>query len=193
MPYAVLPASVPFLGLAFRRTSKTFLTVTPPGARWQWDTASLQRVEELRFLGTNHAVVDLARRSLAGAGRQGGEHPGLGFPLGVGWLRTWSLRKPVFALISPGGNLLNRRGAVFESPHRPSSAGGLAGDYLGINLETLRGRLLPDEKNAGHRLWRWDGWWDLATGQRQAQFDSQYSHGVHVAFSPTGRPFATRG
>ncbi|MBI4327401.1 MAG: hypothetical protein HY674_19375, partial [Chloroflexi bacterium] len=36
-------------------------------------------------------------------------------------------------------------------------------------------------------------WWDLATRQRQAFFDSKYSSEAQVAFSPHGRFFATAG
>jgi WD40 repeat protein len=65
----------------------------------------------------------------------------------------------------------------------------------GIKLENLfEADCSPNEKTLA--ITYGDGtvaWWDLATGQRQAQFDSQYSHVVHVAFSPDGRLFATAG
>ena len=201
VPYAVLPASVHFWGLAFSPDSKTFLTVTlPGGAVVQWDTASLQRVEELRFLGTNHLGVDLSR-------------DGRWLALGdkVGNTQVWdflgrrlvtnlvSQETSVFALISPpGGNLLNR-GAASSNRRTVPKLWRVDGwqeiSLQGINLEKLfEADCSPDERTLA--IAYGDGtvaWWDLATGQRQAQFDSQYSHGVHVAFSPDGRLFATAG
>ena len=59
--YAVLPEPIEFWGPAFFPDSKTFLAPTAPeGAVVRWDAATLQEVERLSFLGTNHISLALS-------------------------------------------------------------------------------------------------------------------------------------
>jgi serine/threonine protein kinase len=60
-PYQRLPEPVHFWGPSFFPDSRTFLTTTrPEGAVVRWNAASVQVVERLSFLGTNHTSLDLS-------------------------------------------------------------------------------------------------------------------------------------
>jgi len=200
--YEVLPASVWFWEPAFFPDSKTFLTATQPeGAVVRWDAATIQQVERLSFLGTNHTSLGLSR-------------DGRWLALGdaVGNIQVWDFpaRQLVTNLVFPEsmvialffssrGNLLF--GGVFP---RDTRAGLIAGKlwavalWREINLQDIKNpfeaALSPNEQTLAVGYWNGTAaWWDLATRQSKALFDCQYASPVHVAFSPDGRLFATAG
>jgi len=199
--YRVVPERVHFWGPTFLPDSQSFLTVTQPeGAVVRWDTATAHEVERLSFLGTNHLGVDLSRdgRWLALGDEVGNTQVWdfLGRRLVTNLVSQETL---VLALIfSPGGNLLHRGAASSNRRSVPKLwrvDGWQKISLQGIKLENLfEADCSPNEKTLAIAYGNGTvTWWDLATGQRQTQFDSQYSHAVHVAFSPDGRLFATAG
>jgi eukaryotic-like serine/threonine-protein kinase len=199
--YAALPAPVWFWEPAFFPDSKTFLTANrPEGAVVRWDAATLQEVEKLAFLGTNHTSLGLSRNARW-----------LALGDAVGNIQVWDFpahqlvtnlvfpESLVFALIfSSRGNVL----AAGAFPRAGGTTGKLwaVGGWREIStrditLENLfEADLSPNERTLATGYG--DGtvaWWDLATGQRQALFDGHNAGAVHVAFSPGGRWFATGG
>lgn len=200
--YAVLPESICFWGPAFLPDSKSFLTATmpPEGAILRWDTASLQEPKRLSFLGTNHTSLDLSKdgRWLV-LGDAAGNVQVWDFPAGQ---RVTNLVFPetrIFALwFSPRGNMLAGAGWSLDGSivgKLWALAGWREVNLPGINVKNvLDAAFSPNERTFA--LGYGDGtaaWWDLATGQKQAFFDCQYSSGVQLAFSPDGRWFATAG
>ena len=199
--HAVLAEPIRFWGPAFLPDSKSFLAPTrPEGAVVRWDTASLQVLERLSFLGTNHTSLDLTRDSRW-----------LVLGDAAGSIQVWDFpaRQLVTNLVFPEAGLF----ALWFSPRGKILAGGatssdnsfagklwaVAGwreiDPHGINVRNvLDAAFSPDERTFA--IGYGDGtaaWWDLATRQRQAFFDCQDASPVHVAFSPDDRLFATAG
>jgi len=200
-PPAVLPTLIWPWGLAFAANSKTLLTVTrPEGSVVRWDATSFQEVERLSWLGTNHAALALSPDGRWLALSKGAEN-----------IRVWDFmaQRMVTNLVFPQTRIFtlifSPRGTMLAAGAR-SSQGGYAGklwtvagwremSLQGINRKNPgEADFSPNERTLA--LAYMDGtaaWWDLATGQRQAFFDSRYSGGPHVAFSPDGRFFATAG
>jgi WD40 repeat protein/serine/threonine protein kinase len=199
--YAVLPEPIHFWGPAFFPDSKSFLAPTrSEGAVVRWETASLQVLERLSFLETNHTSLDLSKdgRWLV-LGDAAGNIQVWDFPARQRVTNLVFPEASIFALwFSPHGNIL-AAGAYSSDNSIVGKLWAVAGwreiDQHGINFKNgLDAAFSPDERTlaAGYD----DGtaaWWDLATRQRQAFFDCQYSSGVHVAFSPDGLLFATSG
>lgn len=199
--YDVLPEPIRFWGPAFLPDSKSFLTANwSEGAVVRWDTANLQVLERLSFLGTNHTSLDLSKdgRWLV-LGDAAGNVQVWDFPARQ---RVTNLVFPearIFALwFSPRGNILF--GGAYSSDD--SLVGKLWAvadwheiDQHGINVKNgVDVAFSPNERTLA--IGYVDGtaaWWDLATGQRQAFFDCHYSSGVQLAFSPDGRLFGTAG
>jgi WD40 repeat protein len=199
--YAVLPEPIHFWGPAFLPDSKTFLTANrPEGVIVRRDTASLQVLERLSFLGTNHTSLDLSRD-----GRW------LAIGDAAGNIQVWDFNarqlatnlvfpeSRIFALwFSPRGNILFG-GASSLDGRVVGKLWAVAGwrevDLRGINVKDgLDVAFSPNERTLaiGYR----DGtaaWWDLTTRQRQGLFDCQYASAVHVAFSPDKTRFAAAG
>jgi WD40 repeat protein len=199
--YAVLAEPIRFWGPAFLPDSTSFLAPTrPEGAVVRWDTASLQVLERLSFLGTNHTSLDLTRdgRWLV-LGDAAGNVQVWDFPARQ---RVTNLVFPeagIFALwFSLRGNIL-AGGATSSDNSVVGKLWAVAGwreiDPHGINVRNvLDAAFSPDERTIA--IGYGDGtaaWWDLATRQRQAFFDCQDASPVHVAFSPDDRLFATAG
>jgi WD40 repeat protein len=200
-PPAVLPTLIWPWGLAFSANSKTLLTVTrPEGSVVRWDATSFQEVERLSWLGTNHAALALSPGGRWLALSEGAENVQVWDFMAQRMVTNLAFPQArIFTLIfSPRGTML-AAGAL-------SSQGGYAGklwtvaDWREVSLQGINrknhfeGEFSPNERTFA--LSYLDGtvaWWDLATGQRQAFFDSKYSSESHVAFSPDGRFFATAG
>ena len=200
-PYAVLRSTIWSWGLAFLPDSKTFLTLTrPEGAVVRWDAASLQELESLGFLGTNHSSLDLSRD---------GRRLALGDANGN--VRVWDFpaRRLVTNLVFPEAWIF---AVVFSPQGGHLHCGALSPDgrlvtkfweaafwrevnLQGINLKNLREvDFSPNERTVA--LGYQNGtaaWWDIVTGTRQAFFDCRCESGVRVRFSPDGRCFATAG
>jgi WD40 repeat protein/predicted Ser/Thr protein kinase len=199
-PYAVLPEPVQFWGPTFFPDSKTFLTASRPGgAVARWDVASVQAIETLSFLGTNHTALDLSP-----------EGRWLALGDGKGNIQVWDFpgRRIVTNLVAPEANVF----AVWFSPHgnllicgamangRTTGKLWAVDRWNEIRLPAFNDPRLsdanfsPDERIL--ELGYDDGtadWWDLATGRRRAFFECGYADMVHAAFSPDGRHFATGG
>lgn len=200
-PYQVLPERIQIWTPAFLPDSKTLLTLTrPEGLVVRWDATTLQAVERLSALGSNHQTMDL---SIDGRW--------LALSDAVGNVRVCNLpeRRVVTnfflpacsiaaVVFSPRGNLLIC-GAVARDGSVTGKIWSVPGwreiSLEGIDLKIADKALVsPDERilAVGYR----DGtaaWWNLTTRERRAQFDCHYAGGVQVAFSPEGRWFATGG
>ncbi|MHC1765035.1 MAG: protein kinase [Verrucomicrobiia bacterium] len=200
-PPAVLPTLIWPWGLAFSANSKTLLTVTrPEGSVVRWDATNFRGGERLSWLGTNHAALTLSPDGRWIVLSEGAEN-----------IQVWDFmaQRMVTNLVSPQTKIFT----LIFSPHGTMLAAGARSSQVGYagKLWTVAGwREMSlqgiNRKNHGEAgfspnertlaLAYMDGtaaWWDLGTGQRQAFFDSRYSSGPHVAFSPDGRFFATAG
>jgi len=164
------------------------------------EAATMQEVERLPLLGTNHSSLDLS---------SDGHWLALGDRAGK--LQVWDFmaHRLVTNLVFPESGILlpiflpRRNMLVCGSVglNRPTSLKLWAVDgwrelsLQGINLTNLFGPTFsPNEQTLA--IGYTDGtaaWWDLATGQRLAFFDCHYASPVYVAFSPDGRLFATAG
>lgn len=163
----------------------------------RWDTMG-RKVEILSFLGLKHTTLDLSRD---------GRWLALGDALGN--IQIWDLnsrclvtnlvfpKSQTFALIySPRGRMLacgawtpdgSTAGKVWTVPEWHEI------NLSGVDLKNLfEADFSPNEKilACGYENGT-AAWWNLASGVRSALFPCQYSSGVHVAFSPDGRLFAT--
>ncbi|MEK7677748.1 MAG: WD40 repeat domain-containing protein [Verrucomicrobiota bacterium] len=199
--YAVLPVPIWFWGPAFFPDSKTFLAPTAPeGAVVRWDAATVQEVEKLSFLGTNHISLGLSR-----------DARWLALGDAVGNIQVWDFnaRRCVTNLVFPESRVFalffSSRDNVLAGGVFPW-AGGMAGKLWavagwreiapqGIDLKNFfEIDLSPNERTLAIGYGNGTAaWWDLATRQRQALFDCHDASAVHVAFSPDGRLFATAG
>jgi len=199
--YEVLPVPIWFWGLAFFPDSKTFLALTAPeGAVVRWDAVTMQEVEKLSFLGTNHISLALSR-----------DARWLALGDAVGTIQAWDFpaRQLVTNLVFPESRVI---GLFFSSRDNLLAggayprAGGTAGklwvvagwreiSVQGIDQKRFfEGDISPNERTLAIGYVNGTAaWWDLATGKRQALFDCHSASAVHVAFSPDGRLFAAAG
>jgi WD40 repeat protein len=205
LPYAVLPKPGFLCGLGLLPDSKTFLALTRPEgsvARWEarWNAPSVQKVEELQILGSNHTALDLSR-------------DGHWLALGdlTGNVRFWDFpaRRMVTKLVAPGPQVwavgFSPRGS-FLNCGAFSTNGSIAATFWDVT--TWREIRLPaassnpvssvgfspDERTVA--IGYTDGtaaWWNLANGQRRDVFPSRSACSVRVAFAPDGTLFATAG
>ena len=200
-PYSVVPSEVqPWGGLDFLPDRQTFLTAPPPeGAIVRWNTAKVQRLETLSFLGTNHVCLAVSRDGRWLALADGGENIQVwDFP------RREMLTNLVFrgtkvlgVLFFPRGGFLNCGG--YDARNRQVTKFWSVGDWREVDLPApaLQGAFelafSPDEPRVaiGYDSGK-AAWWDLVTGQRQGPpFDCDSEGFVHVAFSSDGKWFAT--
>ena len=199
--YTVLPATIWSWGLTFLPDSKTFLTVTRPnGAVVKWDTASLQKLGSLPFLGTNHSSMDLSQdhRWLALCDTNGNiqvwNYPPSRLVTNLVFPETWTIA----VIFSPRGGYLHCGGfardgqtvtKIWEVPAWREVS------LQGINLKHLAEvDFSPNERTVaiGYK----DGtaaWWDIVTRKRLEFFACHFASTVRVRFSPDGRRFATAG
>jgi WD40 repeat protein len=202
--YGVVPASIPFWGLAFLPDSKTFLTVTRPEGwveRWavpRWDSATVQEVERLPFLESKHSCLDLSNDGRwVALGDANGNIQVWDIPAGRLVTNLVAPEPLVFAVnFSPQGSILC---CGSRASNRPTALKLWAVDgWREIRLHGLKAGSLvepafsPDDRilAIGHDDGTTD-WWELATGRRQVGPGDPLASSGQVAFSPVGRLFAT--
>ncbi|MHC1766717.1 MAG: WD40 repeat domain-containing serine/threonine protein kinase [Verrucomicrobiia bacterium] len=202
-PNEVLPEPVWPAGLAFLPDSQSFLTVNRTnGAVVRWDTATLQRLETLPFLGTNHFMMDLSRE---------GRWLALGDT--SGHIEVWDFRARRLAanlvfqdvvscilFFSPDSRYLGCGGFASERDWRPVAKIWEVGSWREVRLEGIPLQdhcsfdFSPRESTVGIGYFNGTAaWWDLVTGKRLAWFDCRDCGGPGVKFSADGKRFATAG
>jgi serine/threonine protein kinase/WD40 repeat protein len=202
VPCSTLPALIYPYAIAFSPDSRFFLTAArPEGNVLRWDTAALQVVEMLVYLGTNHNSLALSQ-----------DARWLALGDAAGQVQVWDLpaRRFVTNLVFDGVVAALK----FSPRDQMLFGGGLSSEgwiimklwkvagweemNLGrIDLKRLSSAVFsPDERLLGVG---YEGgkaaWWDLASGKREAWFDCRRVNGgsEQIAFSPDGRMFATAG
>ncbi len=198
-PYLVLPGLVYPGALGFLPDSKSFLTVSRPrGEVLRWDADTLQVVEKLAFLGTQHSSLALS---------QDGHWLALGDAAGNVEVWDWPARRLetnlvfesrvlVGLVLSPQGlgccGLSRSGGLALKAWRTPGwkevDLGDLSFQGLGHAVASPDGGIVALGYGGGKAIW-----WDLASRTKVASFDCRDASGggVNVAFSPDGKLFAT--
>jgi eukaryotic-like serine/threonine-protein kinase len=196
-----LPALLYPYGMDFLTDGKSFLTVVrPEGNVLRWDAATMQLVETLSFLGTNHCSLGLSK-----------DAHWLALGDAAGQIQVWDLpaRRRVSNLVYDGVVMLLR----FSPRSHMLIGGGMSSEgrltmklwnvagwtEIKLGQAVLKGisaaDFSPDERilAIGYQSGK-AAWWNLISRKEEPFFGKGVNRAVNqVAFSPDGRLCATAG